>query len=1001
MQTRILLIPVFITLFLFNALIVNAQKKASISGSVIDKQNNIALPGANVYFKGTSIGGITDADGNYLISGISAGEYEFMVSYIGYETHIETISLVDGNNLKKDINLGYSGSVNLLDVTVTAQARGQMAAINQQLTSKEIINVVSSDRIQELPDANASESLGRLPGVNVKRSGGEGNTVVIRGMSPKYNKIMVDGIELSSASNTGSMSGSTPSGSNSHTRGVGMNMISSYSLDGIEVTKSSTADKDADFVGGMVNFKLKTAAEGFHADMVATGSYNQLKNTASNYNFVAMVSNRFFDNKLGLLVMGNVEQRNRSAHVSNVNTSVVGGSASLTEPNTLWASGLSLKEVDRRRKRAGGTLVLDYKINNGSLAFKNFINAGSDDVQTYTQYYNRYNSSLELKAQDRFSNTRTISNLLNYEQQLGSFKVDAKFSHSYAHYETPNELTFTFAEGASALPGIPGEEDPSMHPDEIPTYNVFNASNIYAQKLTDRDDLSKQRQYEASANLEWAFSISDQISGKLKAGGKYRHRVKSYDVNYRYGYLTNSSAGGRINDEIITEFPYLEQYVEDNYDRPYSIIPYAAYMDKDFERGEFMDGQYGELGPVADINLMHDIYDFVSDTTGRDANHHLFYRQNDPESKKYDFKGFEDLYAGYLMGTFKITSMVDFMPGVRYEQNNTTYTGPHGDDGFTDQHDLNYGAYKDTTTSRQNSFLLPMIQLKVKPTPWLNIHVGYTQTLARPDYTVLIPKLHIGSGTNPIIYHKYDIMPERSTNYDLNVSVHQNHIGLFSAGAFAKNITDKIFWAPKKAIGEHYDDYNLSEFYKGKQIITQYNDSNTVKVRGLEFEWQTSFWYLPGAWKGFVLNINSTFVFSEAQYPYSYLEIIKGEGWDPDIEITHDTTYTDRLLDQPNNIWNISLGYDYKGFSARISMLYNTDIFSNSSIIPEYRSYTAPYTRWDLSLKQDLPVEGLQVFLNMNNITGTKDQGYIRGVSYPIYTEDYGMTFDLGIRWKM
>ena len=39
---------------------------------------------------------------------------------------------------------------------------------------------VSSDKLKELPDANAAEAIARLPGVSVQREGGEGNKVVIR-----------------------------------------------------------------------------------------------------------------------------------------------------------------------------------------------------------------------------------------------------------------------------------------------------------------------------------------------------------------------------------------------------------------------------------------------------------------------------------------------------------------------------------------------------------------------------------------------------------------------------------------------------------------------------------------------------------------------------------------------------------------------------------------------------------------------------------------------------
>jgi len=48
-----------------------------------------------------------------------------------------------------------------------------MSAINQQLSSNSIINVVSSDKMKELPDANIAESIGRLPGISLQRNAGK------------------------------------------------------------------------------------------------------------------------------------------------------------------------------------------------------------------------------------------------------------------------------------------------------------------------------------------------------------------------------------------------------------------------------------------------------------------------------------------------------------------------------------------------------------------------------------------------------------------------------------------------------------------------------------------------------------------------------------------------------------------------------------------------------------------------------------------------------------
>jgi len=973
----------FVLFILFlGASSVYGQNNAILSGTVKDATTGEILVGADVYLKGTSIGGVSDVNGKYEIRSIPAGNYTVQVTYITYEDFTKEIELSPGDHIKLNIKLQYSGGVGLEEVVVTAQAKGQVRAINKQLQSSVIKNVVSSDRIQELPDANAAESVGRLPGVSVIRSGGEGEKVVIRGMSPKYNKVMIDGVEVAST--------------DSYDRSVSMSAISSYSLDGIEVVKSNTADLDGDFVGGMVNFTLKTADEGFHVDIVAQGSFNQLKSSFKNYLFVASVGDRFFNNKLGIFAMANFESRIRSANERNIETwRVTQPGGDLDMPIHLWIAKLGLSDVDRVRKRKGGTLVFDYKLNNGSIAFKNFVSFGEDIVQNYGQRYDVDGKSIDFSTQDRNSDVITINNLLKYDQQFGVFNVGGYLSHSYSEGKTPNDLTFYFKQTAAsdAMQSIP-TYDPSLDPDDVMSYANFKEDATLSDQFIRSDDISKQRQYEAALDLEWTFSISKQFSGAIKFGGKYRNRTKSYDINRVYGILDPGTAGGRINDRIVNEFPNFVPYV-DNQSPPYSYIPYSGYINRDYSHGEFLKGKYGDMGSVANIPLMHDVADFVADSV--DPTYIQFYHPDVPESHKDDYHGFENLYAGYIMATLKITSMIDFIPGVRYEQNNTSYTGPHGDERAAGINRDQY-PYFDTTTTRQNGFFLPMIQMKIKPLSWLQIHLGYTQTLSRPDYNLLVPRRHIDKYT--VYLNKYDLKPERATNYDINVSAHQNYIGLFSVGLFAKNLTNKIFYAPTKRILDNKD-YGLEPELQGMNIVTQYNDSGIVKIRGIELEWQTSFWYLPGALKGLVLNINYTHVISEARYPYSWLEVIPGSGWDPDILIIHDTSYVDRLIDQPNHILNVTLGYDYKGFSTRVSMLYNSNVFSGNSMFWEERSYTSDYMRFDLSLKQDLPVKGLQAFLNMQNITGTIDKTYQRSLSYPTYLQSYGMTFDLGLRWRL
>ena len=116
-------------------------------------------------------------------------------------------------------------------------------------------------------------------------------------------------------------------------------------------------------------------------------------------------------------------------------------------------------------------------------------------------------------------------------------------------------------------------------------------------------------------------------------------------------------------------------------------------------------------------------------------------------------------------------------------------------------------------------------------------------------------------------------------------------------------------------------------------------------------------------------------------------------------------------------------------------MNYISNIFSGTNFWPELRQDTDAYQRYDLSLKQKLPVKGLELFFNVNNIFEEVDINRLRGfnlydpaLSYSYYQylndqmktnrsalevledvprsqraksveEHYGRTIDLGFRY--
>ncbi|MCK5347016.1 MAG: carboxypeptidase-like regulatory domain-containing protein, partial [Candidatus Heimdallarchaeota archaeon] len=206
--------------------VVPAQKKKEtkirINGKVSDKVTGEALPGAAILIKNTTTGTITNLRGEFTMI-VPDDAVFIIVSFLGYESQEIEIKAP----YFFDISL-TPGSENLGEVLVTSQAKGQMGARLQQINSPTIVNVIAAEKLQQNPDANAVEAVGRLPGISVDRQGGEGAGFKIRGLGSEYSNVTINGEPLP----------------------VGLNMVSSYALQGVEVYKSLTPNLEGNAVGG-------------------------------------------------------------------------------------------------------------------------------------------------------------------------------------------------------------------------------------------------------------------------------------------------------------------------------------------------------------------------------------------------------------------------------------------------------------------------------------------------------------------------------------------------------------------------------------------------------------------------------------------------------------------------------------------------------------------------------------------------------------------------------
>ena len=265
--------------------------------------------------------------------------------------------------------------------------------------------------------------------------------------------------------------------------------------------------------------------------------------------------------------------------------------------------------------------------------------------------------------------------------------------------------------------------------------------------------------------------------------------------------------------------------------------------------------------------------------------------------------------------------------------------------------------------------------------------------------------IYINPGKVPFTHvsQNPDLKAERWTNYDAQVTWHGSKIGLLSVSGFYKNVEDKIWRRNYKRIAGDPIVYPFGERDVVDVTIWE-NHRYDIFLQGIEFEWQTSFWYLPRPLSYFTLNLNYTYTHSETQYPITTLkQVVPPEGGRP-VTVRIDSTTTGPMLFQPKHIANVSLGFNYKGLNTWLSFQYNGEIFTQKNYyLEQLDRLKEHFYRVDLQLTYDIPLKipgHLQVIGNFANLSNFTEVSRLRGDPRYTLQEAYGWTVDLGARYR-
>ncbi|MBC8215456.1 MAG: TonB-dependent receptor [Candidatus Marinimicrobia bacterium] len=179
--------------------VLSAQEGYTISGYVVNEETGESLIGANVILKNTLQGASTDKDGYFVIHSVYDGEYLLEVSYLGYKTHSESITMLrqQVNPLKIELK---PTPIELTAVDITAQRIERRDNIQLSRTSLDVRQLKS---IPQMAEADLFRTLQSLPGVLTSSEFSTG--LVIRGGNTDQNLILLDGITVYNPSHVGGL----------------------------------------------------------------------------------------------------------------------------------------------------------------------------------------------------------------------------------------------------------------------------------------------------------------------------------------------------------------------------------------------------------------------------------------------------------------------------------------------------------------------------------------------------------------------------------------------------------------------------------------------------------------------------------------------------------------------------------------------------------------------------------------------------------------------------
>jgi len=248
---------IMITLMLFPD---KAFSQYSISGKISDAITNEALAGANIIIKNTYTGIHSASDGSYQLSGLSEGEYEIIVSFLGYQNSSAKIYLK--NNVILNFPLNEKALLEDEVIISATRASDKTPVTYVNLSKHEIKNINLGQDIPFLLDQTPSVVINSDAGTGIGYTG-----IRIRGTDLTRINVTVNGIPYNDPESHGVFFVNIPDFASS--------------VDHIQIQRGvGTSSNGAASFGARVNFQTSSLNENPYTELSNSfGSFNTFRHT--------------------------------------------------------------------------------------------------------------------------------------------------------------------------------------------------------------------------------------------------------------------------------------------------------------------------------------------------------------------------------------------------------------------------------------------------------------------------------------------------------------------------------------------------------------------------------------------------------------------------------------------------------------------------------------------------------------------------------------------------